>query len=275
MSDETEHDPELERLLDDAWEALEGGDLRAVKRALRTARESAADDPAVIELEASLAREQDDPERALEAYRHWSEADPDDPEPWLGSAEVYVEFGEPAEAARLLRELLAGPRLDPLDEADARHLLGIACEEKGDTKGMVKEWLATMRLDEANDAPQTRLSRDEFERLAAAALDELPEEILARLGNVPVFVEDHPSEALVLEGLDPRTLGVFHGIAMPDQSTLGPGPDVGVIHLFQRNLEREVEDDDELAEQIRITVLHETAHYFGAGEQDMHRFGLN
>ena len=110
---------------------------------------------------------------------------------------------------------------------------------------------------------------------AAAALDELPEEILARLGNVPVFVEDHPSEALVLEGLDPRTLGLFHGIAMPDQSTLGPGPDVGVIHLFQRNLEREVEDDDELAEQIRITVLHETAHYFGAGEQDMHRFGLN
>ena len=92
---------------------------------------------------------------------------------------------------------------------------------------------------------------------------------------MPVFVEDHPSEALVLEGLDPRTLGLFHGIAMPDQSTLGPGPDVGVIHLFQRNLEREVEDDDELAEQIRITVLHETAHYFGAGEQDMHRFGLN
>ena len=275
MSDETDYDPELERLLDDAWEALEGGDLRAVKRALRAARETAADDPAVIELEASLAREQDEPERALEAYRRWSEADPDDPEPWLGSAEVYVEFGEPAEAARLLRELLAGPPLDPLDEADARHLLGIACEEKGDTKGMVKEWLATMRLDEANDAPQTRLSRHEFERLAAAALDELPEEILARLGNVPVFVEDHPSEALVLEGLDPRTLGLFHGIAMPDQSTLGPGPDVGVIHLFQRNLEREVEEDDELAEQIRITVLHETAHYFGAGEQDMHRFGLN
>jgi len=275
MTDETDYDPELERLLDDAWEALEGGDLRAVKRALRTARESAADDPAVIELEASLAREQDEPERALEAYRRWSEADPEDPEPWLGSAEVYVEFGEPAEAARLLRELLAGPRLDPLDEADARHLLGIACEEKGDTKGMVTEWLATMRLDEANDGPQTRLPRDEFERLAAAALDELPEEILARLGNVPVFVEDHPSETLVLEGLDPRTLGLFHGIAMPDQSTLGPGPDVGVIHLFQRNLEREVEEDDELAEQIRITVLHETAHYFGAGEQDMHRFGLN
>ena len=275
MEQDRGYDPELERLLDDAWDALEDGDLRAVKRALRTARESAPDDPAVIELEASLAREQDDPERALDAYRRWSEADPDDPEPWLGSAEVYVDFGEPSEAARLLRELLAGPRLDPLDEADARHLLGVACEEKGDAKGMAKEWMATLRLDAANDEPEPRISREDFERLAADALDELPDEILKRLGNVPVFVEDRPSESLVLEGLDPRTLGLFHGIAMPDQSVLGPGPDVGVIHLFQRNLEREVPDDDELAEQIRITVLHETAHYFGAGEQDMHRFGLN
>ncbi len=275
MDDDHPLDPELERLLDDAWDALEEGNLRAAKRALRTARESAAGEPAVIELEASLAREQDDPESALDAYRRWSEADPDDPEPWLGSAEVYVDFGEPAEAARLLRELLAGPTLDPLDEADARHLLGVACEEKGDAKGMVKEWLATLRLDKSNDAPHPRLSRREFERLAAAALDELPDQILKRLANVPVFVEDRPSEALVLEGLDPRTLGLFHGIAMPDQSVLGPGPDVGVIHLFQRNLEREVPEDDELAEEIRVTVLHETAHYFGAGEQDMHRFGLN
>jgi predicted Zn-dependent protease with MMP-like domain len=275
MSDDFAPDPELERLLDDAWEALDEGDLRAVKRALRTARETADDDPAVIELEAALAREQDEPERALDAYRRWSDADPDDPEPWLGSAEVYLDFGEPGEAARLLRGLLAGPPLDPLDEADARHLLGVACEEKGDAKGMAKEWLATLRLDQANDGPEPRIPPQEFERLAADALDELPEEILARLGNVPVFVEDRPSEALVLEGLDPRTLGLFHGIAMPDQSVLGPGPDVGVIHLFQRNLERDSPDDDELAEQIRITVLHETAHYFGAGEQDMHRFGLN
>ncbi len=275
MDDDDRLDPETERLLEDAWDALADGDVRSVARALERARVTAPDDPAVIELEASLAREQEEPEAALDAYRRWSESDPDDPEPWLGSAEVYLDYDEPGEAARLLRELLAGPRLDPLDEADARHLLGVACEDKGDTRGMVKEWLATLRLDQANDGPEPRLPRAEFERLAAEALDELPPEILGRLGNVPVFVEDQPSEALVLEGLDPRTLGLFHGIAMPDQSVLGPGPDIGVIHLFQRNLEREVPDDDVLAEQIRITVLHETAHYFGAGEQDMHRFGLN
>ena len=176
-----------------------------------------------LEAELALARE-DDPDAALDAYRRWSEADPDDPEPWIGSAEVYLDYGEAGEAARLLRELLADFELDPLDEADARHLLGLACEEKGDRKGMVKEWLAVLRLDAANDDPEPLMSPGAFEKVAAAALDELPAEILAHLRNVPIFVEDRPSEALVLEGLDPRTLGLFHGIAMPDQSVLGRRP---------------------------------------------------
>ena len=188
---------------------------------------------------------------------------------------VYLDNGEPGEAARLLRELLADFELDPLDEADARHLLGAACEEKGDRKGMITEWLAVLRLDAANDPPQRLMDTGRFSEVAEDALEELPAEVLQHLRNVPIFVEDRPTEALVLEGLDPRTLGLFHGIAMPDRSSLGGGPETGLIHLFQRNLEREVEDEGELAEQIRITVLHETAHYFGAGEDDLLRFGLN
>ncbi|MFA4966440.1 MAG: metallopeptidase family protein [Thermoleophilia bacterium] len=275
MDDDAQLDPAVQRDLDEAWEAIEDGELEAAAQALASAQAAAAGDPAVMEVEAELALAEDDPEAALAAYRRWSEADPDDPEPWLGSAEVYLAYEEPGEAARLLRELLAGPELDPLDEADARHLLGIACEEKGDRRCMVKEWLAVLRLDAGNDDREPLMSPAEFERVAARALDELPAEILARLQNVPIFVEDRPSEALVLEGLDPRTLGLFHGIAMPDQSVLGGGPETGLIHLFQRNLERDAEDQDDLAEQIRITVLHETAHYFGADEGDMHRFGLN
>lgn len=269
-------DPETERELDAAWDLLEDGDLRRARRALQSLQASAPDAPEVLDLQAELALAREDPDGALDAYGRWSEIDPDDPEPWISSAEVYLEYlDNPGEAARLLRELLAGPELDPLDEADARHLLGLACEEKNDRRGMTREWLAVLRLDALNDGPEPALPRDEFERIAGAALDELPDEILTRLRNVPILVEDRPSEAFVLEGLDPRTLGLFHGIAMPDQSLLGPGPETGLIHLFQRNLEREAEDEDDLAEQIRITVLHETAHYFGAGEDDMHRFGLN
>jgi predicted Zn-dependent protease with MMP-like domain len=269
-------DPEAERELESAWDHLDDGDIDEAARAIESARASAGDDPAVLELEAELALARDDPEAALAAYVRWSEADPDDPTPWLDSAEVYLDYGDdPREPARLLRELLAGPPLDPLDEADAHHLLGLAFEQKGDRKGMVREWLAVLRLDAITDEDEPLMSPDEFERAAAAALDELPEEIIAHLRNVPILVEDRPSESLVLEGLDPRTLGLFHGIAMPDQSVLGPGPSGGLIHLFQRNLEREAEDQDDLAEQIRITVAHETAHYFGADEDQLGRFGLN
>src|SRR5665647_3330259 len=101
-----------------------------------TSGAAAPDDPAVLEVEAALA------------------ITGADPEPWLGSAEVYLDYDEPGEAARLLRELLAGPVLDILEEADARHLLGHACDDKGDRKGMVKEWLAVLRLDAAGDEPQ-------------------------------------------------------------------------------------------------------------------------
>ena len=275
VDDDAQLDPETQRLLDDAWDALDDGDLKAAARGLTAARAAAPHDPAVFELEAGLGLAREKPEAALDAYRHWHDAAPDDPEPWLGSAEVYLDYGEAGEAARLLRELLAGPVLEILEEADARHLLGHACEAKGDSKGMVKEWLAVLRLDAAGDEPEPLMSAAQFERIAAAALDELPPEIIAHLQNVPIFVEDRPSEALVLEGLDPRTLGLYHGIAMPDQSVLGSGPGPGLIHLFQRNLEREAADEDDLAEEIRITVLHETAHYFGADEADMDRFGLN
>ncbi len=273
--DDLQLDPEVRRDLDAAWDALDEGDLGAAERARSGARSAAPDDPAVLEVEAELALAREDPEAALDAYHRWNDIDPDDPEPWMGSAEVHLDFyGDAGEAARVLRQLLAGPQLDPLDEAEARHLLGLACQEKGDRKGMVKEWLAVLRLDAATD-PEPLMSAAAFEQVAAAALDELPDEILTNLRNVTILVEDRPSESLVLDGLDPRTLGLFHGIAMPDQSVLGSGPATGLIHLFRRTLEREVEDAEELAQQIRITVAHETAHYFGAGEDDLERFGLN
>jgi predicted Zn-dependent protease with MMP-like domain len=275
VDDEAPLDPETQRHLDEGWDALDEGDLDAARRALECALDAAPDDPGVLELKAEYALADDRPDDALEAYRRWSEVDPDDAGPWLGSAEVYLEHGEPAEAARLLRELLADFELDPLDEADARHLLGEACEEKGDRRGMITEWLAVLRLDAANDPPERLLDPGRFSEVAEDSLEELPQEVLQRLRNVPIFVEDRPSEALVLEGLDPRTLGLFHGIVTGDSQPPSGGPDAGLIHLFQRNLERESLDERDLAEQIRTTVLHETARYFGADESDLLQFGLN
>ncbi len=191
----------------------------------------------------------------------------------LARAWELLDQGAPGEAAGLLRPLLERgvSRLD--QRADLHHLLGEVCEDLGDRDGMVAEWLEARRLDAAGDAAARTLGDAEFARVAQDALDELPQPILERLRNVPVIADDRPSEEMVRDGIDPRILGLFHGLSMPRESTLGPGyPDT--IHLFQRNIERVSADERELRAEIRVTVLHETAHYFGFDEDELRRLGL-
>ncbi len=184
-----------------------------------------------------------------------------------------LEAGAAGQVAGLLRPLLERGVADRDDRADLHHLLGVACEDSGDRDGMVAEWLEARRLDVEGDDDARELGEAEFARVVQDALDELPPEVLDRLRNLPVIADDRPSEEMVRDGTDPRILGLFHGVSMPHESTLGPAFP-GTIHLFARNIERVCDDERELKEQIRITVLHETAHYFGYDEDDLARLGL-
>ena len=78
----------------------------------------------------------------------------------------------------------------------------------------------------------------------------------------------------MLDGTDPRILGLFSGVARARPERARRRPSGSVIQLFQRNLERDARDEEDLADEIRITVLHETAHYFGYDEDDLERLGL-
>ena len=265
----------FERDVDEAWACLDEDDLVGAAAALHSARAAEPDAPEVFELEAGLALAREESESALEAYVRWAEADPDDPRPQIGAAELYFyEFGDPEGAARLVRDVLARGGLEVEEEADAHHLLGAILEAKGDRSGMMREWLAVLRLDTAAAGPKTVMPGEQFERVAEQALGELPAEVLEWLANVPVLVVDRPSEEMVLDGVDPRVLGMFSGVPMPEQSTTNGPPHVDVIHLFQRNLERETAGEEQLAEQIRITVLHETAHFFGYEDDRLEELGL-
>ena len=184
-----------------------------------------------------------------------------------------LEAGAVDKVFGLLRPLIERGVTDPDDLADLHHLLGIACEDAGDRAGMVAEWLETRRLDAEGDDDARELGSAEFARVVQDALDELPPEVQDRLRNIPLIADDRPSEEMVRDGIDPRILGLFHGVPMPSESTLGPAY-ADTIHLFARNIERASDDERELREQIRVTVLHETAHYFGFGEDDLRRLGL-
>ena len=159
-------------------------------------------------------------------------------------------------------------------EADRRYSRAVAFGRAGDREAMVAEWLAVLRLDAAGDASRPFLAPEEFEDVAEQALAELPQDLLDRLGNVAVIVADRPSPEMVAGGIDPRVLGLYHGVPLNRRSVSFGAPYADTIHLFRANLERVCATREALVERIRVVVWHETAHFFGYTEAQLRRMGL-
>jgi predicted Zn-dependent protease with MMP-like domain len=106
-----------------------------------------------------------------------------------------------------------------------------------------------------------------FEDQVRAALDELPPHIAEALRNVAVVVEDENPE-------DGDLLGLYHGVPLPERGDVaGSLPDK--ISIYRIPLEEAFPDPEELREEIRITVLHELAHYFGLDEDRIAELGYD
>jgi len=104
-----------------------------------------------------------------------------------------------------------------------------------------------------------------FDDHVRAALDELPPHLAAALENVAVVVEDENAD-------DPDLLGLFHGIPLTERGdAAGMPPDT--ISIYRIPLEDSFPDPAELRSEIRITVLHELAHYFGLDEGRLAELG--
>ncbi len=117
-----------------------------------------------------------------------------------------------------------------------------------------------------------RMSRQEFEKVVAKALDGVPEAIAVHLDNIAVVVEDEPTDEELLDaGLDPETetlFGLYQGVALTERSVYDSVlPDRIVI--YRRPLLEECEDRAELIREIKDTVVHEIGHFFGLGEEDL------
>jgi predicted Zn-dependent protease with MMP-like domain len=106
-----------------------------------------------------------------------------------------------------------------------------------------------------------------FEDHVRAALDELPPHLATALRNIAVVVEDEDAE-------DPDLFGLYHGVPLPERGDMsGSLPDK--ISIYRIPLEESFPDPDELREEIRITVLHELAHYFGLDEDRIAELGYD
>ena len=121
------------------------------------------------------------------------------------------------------------------------------------------------------------MNHDDIRKAVARVLDKLPKEFREQLRNVEIVVETRPSKELLLaEDLDPRedTLyGLYQGVPLPDRSALDPPLLPDKITIFAEPLLEDFPDPDDLREEIRLTVLHEIAHYFGMDEEEIEDLG--
>lgn len=189
----------------------------------------------------------------------------------LDLAYLFLEADAEDEAEQRFRAIVD----EDQGNEEAWYGLGLAAEARNDEKGKREAWLRVLALDAATPIQEPHMSEQEMAEVAEQALHELPERARKLIENVPILIVDLPARDEVERGLDPRLLGLFAGQAYADGSTMGGPAQLTQILLFRKNLERMAIDKDDLREQIRITLLHETGHFFGMSEDDLASVGLD
>jgi predicted Zn-dependent protease with MMP-like domain len=118
------------------------------------------------------------------------------------------------------------------------------------------------------------VTRRQFEALVEKAMRRLPPAFKNKIKNVLVVVEDWPDDETLEEmGIEPpdTLYGLYRGVDLTRRDS-GYGnvlPDT--VTIYQGPIEEDCEDEEEMAELVRETVIHEIGHYFGLDDETMHR----
>jgi len=122
-----------------------------------------------------------------------------------------------------------------------------------------------------------KFSGEDFDALVAQAIDSLPPALLARIRNVAIVVENAPSPAQLQRNHVPpgdTLLGLYEGIPLTQRTSHYGNVVPDKITLFQAPIEATAEyDPDRIREQVKRTVVHELAHYFGIDDDRLEELG--
>ena len=117
----------------------------------------------------------------------------------------------------------------------------------------------------------------EIREEAARVFDELPKEFREQLHNIEIVVQRRPSKhqlaEIDLDSHEEVLYGLYEGVPLPDRSAFDPPTLPDKITLFSEPLLADFPDPDELREQIRLTVIHEIAHFFGMDDDEIEKLG--
>jgi predicted Zn-dependent protease with MMP-like domain len=111
------------------------------------------------------------------------------------------------------------------------------------------------------------LDAEAFEALVVDELDELPDDMVDGLENVVFVVEDRPEDG----SLD--TLGLYEGWALTERDRYGFGEMPDRIILFREPLLAICDDENQLRDEIHVTLVHEIAHFYGIDDDRLHELG--
>ncbi len=110
------------------------------------------------------------------------------------------------------------------------------------------------------------MSPERFEELVGDALDLIPPGLAQAIDNVVILVADRHPE-------DPELLGLYDGIALTDRDTFYAGALPDTITIYRDSLLEMCDTDEDVVEEVAITVIHEIAHHFGIDDDRLHELG--
>jgi len=118
------------------------------------------------------------------------------------------------------------------------------------------------------------MTRAQFEALVARAMRSLPRTFRDKIKNIAVVVEDWADDQTLAEmGIEPpdTLYGLYRGVDLTRRDTSYGNVLPDVVTIYQGPIEEDAADEEEMADIVRETVVHELGHYFGLDDETMHR----
>jgi predicted Zn-dependent protease with MMP-like domain len=120
------------------------------------------------------------------------------------------------------------------------------------------------------------VERVRFVTLVRRALRDIPPPFKEHLRQVDIVVKRRPSAADLIAadlGPDESMYGFYRGVPLTERDSGYNLVAPDVIHIYQEPLEEDFPGEAELMAEIRTTVLHEIAHFFGIDDDRLDELG--
>jgi predicted Zn-dependent protease with MMP-like domain len=111
-----------------------------------------------------------------------------------------------------------------------------------------------------------RMSPQRFDELVSDALDLIPPKLAEATDNVVVLVADRNAD-------EPDLLGLYEGIALTERDSWYAGSLPDTITIYREALLDICDDEQQVVDEVAITVIHEIAHHFGIDDDRLHQLG--